>query len=185
MNDSLTRLLQSELFTLIEEQMAFEFVGHLNLLARKDNRFLGKITFKEGKICHVSYKDYLSLKGLFYAVVEGLKHDLFKVVVEPEVVDSVHTNIFLEFNELIDKIKNIYLAYEKSKHLKPNDNVKLVLNPKFISSGPELTPEEFDTMQGVMQYPDVKNIYQYSEQLEHEITLGLVGLRKKGCIRVK
>ena len=174
----------SQLLSTLDEQNAFKFSGKVNLLLKDNKQHLGAITIKDGEIIHARYKEVFGLKAISYALIDEVKNHCVKVVVEPEVVDEIRTNVFYGYSDLIRKLKDSIVLYEKTKNLKPLDSLRIFLHDGFIKEGKNVSAEEYDVMCTISDYNRVSEIYKSSELLQHEITSALVNLRKKGAIKV-
>ncbi len=72
----------------------------------------------------------------------------------------------------------------EAKKLRPPNGLRLVLNDEFVIKGGEIGQEEFGVMKVITDFNKVEDIYVNCPLQEHQITLALVSLRKKGALKV-
>jgi hypothetical protein len=85
--------MESKLLNVIEEQVAVQFTGKVNVLASFNRQFLGQIFFKNGEIFQVTYHGQKGLKAFYQILVDEYSLQSFEYVVEPELVDESERKI--------------------------------------------------------------------------------------------
>jgi len=174
-----------ELVELLEEHTQLSFTGRINILDSVSSQFLGAIFLKEGRIVNAEYSAKSGKKGLmailyqYFNATKKLRH-----VPEPEIIEDES----LAFNLSIDQFRKIMGAFfEDFKILKkyePSKALKLDINPSFISSGQDLTPEELKILNLICGGIKTSEVYNQLDELDFAITQALVSLRKKGALKV-
>ena len=175
---------EEALFPVLDDQNAVSFTGKVNVLDGDNSALLGVVIFHEGQVLNAAYEGNWGLKGFFSLCVadfDGSKR--LKYIVEPEFVESIQ-KIPYPYSVLKRKAAEVVAMYKESSHLRPPENLKLLLNPEFIAKGEQVSGEEFSLMTSMVDYNKVKEIYKNSELLDYQITNALVSLRKKKAITV-
>lgn len=174
-----------ELFRLLEEQSAMGFMGHVNVLRQDSQQFVGLLTLKDGKIINASHEGHKGMRALFDLLHWVFTNqDITQIVPEPEIVGNESLAMEIEASFLKSDFDARRDKYHKAQALRPPDHLKLVCNPSFIVSGPEIGPSEFELLHVISQYAKVEDIYQNCQLPDWELTYSLVELRKKKAIRV-
>lgn len=173
-----------KLLELIQDQSVIQFTGRLNLLCKQTNQLLGVIVLKEGQPIFTKFKSSLGYKGYLYAVVDDPDLEKMNVVVEPEVVDDVPINIGFSAKILDQKVLEEAQQLERSRALRPPGHLRMKLRTEFLMAGEKISEIEFDLMCLLTKPIKVETLYAESPLLEHDITMGLVSLRKKKALLV-
>jgi hypothetical protein len=105
-------------------------------------------------------------------------------VVEPEVVDEKERQIHYPFAVIRNKMADVLKQYRESLKLRPPENVKIVIDAEFLDDSLPVTPHEFEVLDTLTEWNNTNDVYQHCQLLDHEITLALVGLRKKGALKI-
>ena len=176
--------MEKSLLHILEEQVQVGFTGKVNVLDKSTKQLFGNIALFEGSIVHCSFKGSLGLKSFYNIIIEEYENKLFDYVVEPEVVNESIKNIHFSFNHLKGKVLEVVNNYVESKSKRPPSNLKLVINANFISTGDNVTAQEYDLLSTISDFSKVDDIYKNSSLLDFEITNALVSLRKKQAIKV-
>ena len=169
---------------IIEEQLAVQFTGKVNVLDGKTSQFKGVVTLYEGDLVNVQYHKLEGVKAFYHLVIDDFEHCRNTYVVEPEIVANTQKKIPFPFSVLKSKLTKIMEQYFESKQNRPPDSIRLKINPSIIEEGDELTGEEYELLRGVLKYKQVKDIYEKHNLLDFEITNALVSLRKKQALKV-
>ena len=104
-------------------------------------------------------------------------------MVEPEIVKSEQI-IKYPFSVLKRKTAEIVTNYKEQRAQRPPMNLKLLVEPAFLTSGEEVDENEYDLLCTLSDYNLVEDLYKHSPMLDYEITMALVSLRKKNALRV-
>ena len=176
--------MESKLLNVIEEQVAVQFTGKVNVLASFNRQFLGQIYFKNGDIIQVTFHQQKGLKAFYQILVDEYTLQSFEYVVEPELVDESERKIHYPYAVLKNKLGDVLKLYRESLKLRPPDNIKIILDAEFLEDSLEVTPQEYDVLMNLTDWNNPQDLYQHCELLDHEITLALVSLRKKGALKI-
>lgn len=172
------------LLEIVKEQIDFGFTGKVNILSSR-SQFLGAIFLKEGLIVGAQFHGQTGIKALKKAVFEDVdSKDVYKFVVEPEIVDESHMQFSVEFEILKKDIQKEYESYRESKKLRPPQNLNLVIAPEVVTSKDLVSYTEFKVLEVMTEYSKVSDIYDKCSLEEYEITQALVELRRKKAIKV-
>lgn len=169
----------------IEDQVAFGFTGRINILDKETSQFLGVVLVLDGTLIHSHYQELSGEKAMYRVLIDDVS-DLkdLKFIVEPEIIEKGQASFELDFATLKENGEKAFESFKNSKSLRPPDNVNLILKPLFIIGGENVSDREYELMSTISDYSKVKDIYENSRFLEHEVTTSLVSLRKKGAIKV-
>jgi hypothetical protein len=173
-----------KILSTIEEQISVQFTGKVNILSNFNHQFLGHILFKNGEIIQVIFHPYRGLKAFYHVIVQEYSLHSFHYVVEPEVVEDKERQIHYPYAVIKNKLSGVLKLYRDSLKYRPPDNVKIVLSAEIIDDTIPLSPQEFDVMITLTEWNSTNDVYQHCQLLDHEITMALVGLRKKGALRI-
>lgn len=177
-------MIESRVMNVVEEQMAVRFTGKVNVLSTFNRQFLGHILFKDGDIIQVTFDGKKGIKSFYHLIIQELSLKSFDYVVEPELVEEKERQIHYPFSVIKNKLGEVLKLYRESLKLRPPENVKILIDAEFIEDTLPVTPEEFEVLKTLSDYNNASEIYEHCELLEHEITLALVGLRKKGALKI-
>lgn len=176
--------MQDNLLGLIEEQMAVQFDGKINVLQTNNRQLLGSVYIRDGSLIRVDYKTQGGLKALFNIYVDTLTDGLISLVVEPEIVDHIDKNIHQPFKVVTNKLSQFMTEYEGCKKQKPPADLKLMIQPGFLEKGERISESEFTVLSTMSDFNKVDEIYKNCSLLEYEVTKALISLRQKGALKV-
>lgn len=174
----------SKIVDVIEEQVAVQFTGKVNVLATFNRQFLGHIVFKDGEIYQVKFHKFHGLKAFYTLITQEHALKSFDYVVEPELVLESERQIHYPYAVIKNKMTGVLKQYEDSLKLRPPENVKILIDTDFMDDSLPVSPEEYSVLLTLTEWNNPHDIYQNSELLDHEITLCLVSLRKKGALKI-
>jgi hypothetical protein len=175
----------TNLMEILKDQAVFGFTGKVNLLQSINGQFQGVVYQHEGLIVGASYGQLKGKKALYKMIFEDVESaELFKFIVEPELIASEFFSMKLSFDEVKVEAQGIYQNYILAKKLKPSSDLMLVVNPEIIISADNISSDEFDILLILTEWSSVSDIYKYSKLMEFEVTNALVSLRKKRAIKV-
>lgn len=174
----------SKVMDVIEEQIAVQFTGKVNVLATFNRQFLGHIIFKDGEIYQVTFNKLHGLKAFYALITQEYTLKSFQYVVEPELVDESERQIHYPFAVIRNKLANVIKQFEESAKLRPPENVKIIIDEEFMEDTLPVSPEEFEVLLALTEWNGPYDIYQNCPLLDHEITMSLVSLRKKGALKI-
>lgn len=176
--------MELKILSVIEEQIAVQFTGKVNVLSSLNRQYFGHLLFKDGEIIQVKYLNQQGLKAFYQVVIQEFSLHHHDYVVEPEVVDEKDRQIHYPYSILKNKMSEVMKLYRESLKLRPPDNVKILSEPKFLESDQAISPEEFEVLNTLTEWNTAFDIYRQCPLLDHEITLALVSLRKKGALKI-
>ncbi len=176
--------MDSRVMGVIEEQVAVKFTGKVNLLSATTRQFLGHVLFKDGDVIQVRFQGHQGLKAFYQLLIQEYTLQAFAYVVEPEVVDEKERQIHYPFSVLKSKLPEVLKQYRESLKLRPPGQVKVVPDPEFIRNSTPVTNLEFEVLETLTEWNKVDDVYQHCKLLDHEITLAMVSLRKKGALKI-
>lgn len=175
----------TSLIEILKEQSSFGFTGKINVLGRENNQFLGVVYQQEGAVVGGELGDLRGKKALLKMIFDDVeKSEMFKFVVEPELVSLDVITFKLSFEEIKKEAQAHFKNYISAKKLRPADHLKLIIDPEIIVSKEELSPLEFDLLLIISEWCKVGDIYNHSRLMDFDITHALVSLRKKKAIKV-
>ena len=172
------------LFDVVDEQVAVGFTGKINILDSISGQIYGQISLFEGEVLNVKFKNVGGVKGFYNLLVAESEQENFKYVVEPEIISSKDKNIHFPLSVLKSKANDILKNYQLSKANRPPNNIKLLINPEFISGSEEVSANEYDLLATIADFSKIEDIYQHCSLLDYEITNALVSLRRKKALKV-
>lgn len=173
-----------QLFAILDEQVSVGFTGKVNVLSKMNRQYLGHMLLKNGDVIQAKYKNTTALKAFFNIIVDDYELTPIFYVVEPETVEDNLKGIHYPYTVLKNKTAEILDKYIASLKLRPPQDLKLIIKADFLSYVDEVTAEEFEVLSTLSDWNLVKDVYQNCHLLDYEITLALVGLRKKGALKV-
>ena len=173
-----------KIIPVIEEQVAVQFTGKLNILASFNRQYLGHILFKNGEIFQVVFQNYKGLKAFYQLIIQEFSLQSFTYVVEPEVVEEKERQIHYPYAIIKNKMSDVLKQYRDSLKFRPPENVKIVIDAEFMEDTLPVTPQEFEVLETLTEWNKPYDIYQHCQLLDHEITLALVSLRKKSALKI-
>lgn len=176
--------LELKILTVIEDQIAVRFTGKVNILSAFNRQYLGHILFLNGEILQVTYQQLQGLKAFYKVLIEEFSLASFEFIVEPEVVEEKERRIHYPFAVIKNKLAEVVKQYRDSLKFRPPENVKVLIDPDFLDDTLPVTPQEFQVLETLTEWNRAFDIYQHCDLLDHEITFALVGLRKKGALKI-
>lgn len=176
--------MDSRVLAVIEEQIAVQFTGKVNILATFNRQFLGHILFRNGDVIQVIFNGHRGLKALYQLFIQEFSLQSFDHVVEPELVDEKERQIHYPFSVVKNKLADVLKQYQASLKYRPPENIKILVDAEFLEDSLPVTPEEFEVLATLTEWNTPFDLYQHCELLDHEITWALVSLRKKGGLKI-
>lgn len=176
--------MNSKLMNVIDEQMSVQFTGKVNVLATFNRQFLGHILFKDGEVIQVTFNGMSGMKAFYQLIIREYSLQSFDYVVEPELVDEKDRKIHYPFAVIRNKMDDVIRLYKESLKLRPPENVKILIDSEFMQDGLPVTSQEFDILVTLTEWSGPFDVYKNCQLLDHEITMGLVSLRKKGALKI-
>jgi hypothetical protein len=176
--------MESRVLNTIEEQMAVQFTGKVNILATFNRQFLGHILFKNGEVIQVRFNGLQGLKAFYHLIIQEYSLQSFAYVVEPELVDEKERQIHYPFAVIRNKLNDVIQKYKESLKFRPPDNIKILLDAEFLEDSLPVSIQEFEVLSALTEWNTPFDLYQQCPLLDHEITLALVSLRKKGALKI-
>lgn len=176
--------MELQIVRVLDEQAIVGFTGKINVLSKFNRQYLGHVLMKEGEIYQVYHSGVRGLKAFYQIVIEDFSLHGFEFVVEPEVVQEGERQIFVRYEELKIKMAEVLKLYRESLKLRPPDEVKIVVEASFLSKPEGVTPQEFEVLATLTEWNKPVEIYKHCQLLDHEITMALVGLRKKNALKI-
>lgn len=176
--------LELQLLNTIEEQIAVQFTGKVNVLSNFNRQYLGHLLFKNGEIYQVVFQTHKGLKAFYQLIIQEFSLQSFTYVVEPEVVEEKERQIHYPYGVIKNKMTDVIKQYRDSLKYRPPENVKILIDSEFLDDTLPVTPQEFDVMETLTEWSSPFDIYQHCPLLDHEITMALVSLRKKSALKI-
>lgn len=176
--------MEFKILPIIEEQIAVEFTGKVNILSTFNRQYLGHIVFKNGELIQIYFQQQFGLKAFYQLILQEYSLKSFNYVVEPEVIEEKERKIHYPFAVIKNRLMEIIKKHEESLKFRPPENVRIIINPGFLNQDDEVTNQEFEVLKTLTEWNRPFDIYQHCELLDHEITWCLVGLRKKGALKI-
>lgn len=168
----------------IEEQIAVQFTGKVNVLASFNHQYLGHVLFKNGEIYQVIFQNLKGLKAFYQLIIQEFSLQSFNYVVEPEIVEDKERQIHYPFAVIKNKMSDVVKQYRDSLKYRPPENVKIIIDSEFLEDTLPVTPQEFTVLECLTEWNNPYDIYQHCQLLDHEITWALVSLRKKNALKI-
>tara|TARA_R110002049_G_scaffold57306_3_gene157328 strand:+ start:50 stop:595 length:546 start_codon:yes stop_codon:yes gene_type:complete len=173
------------LLNILEEQSSMGFTGKINVLLKSNSQSFAVVLMLDGKIINCLAANKAGEKALLDLTFRDVSRaNEFKIIVEPEVVTEDEGSFTWSVSDLKRKSRKVYESYLGNQKLKPPMSLKLLINSTFIIEGAKIDSHEFDVLSTISDYSRVEDIYSNCSLLEYEVTQALVGLRKKGAIKV-
>lgn len=176
--------MELKIISVIEEQIAVQFTGKINILSTFNRQFLGNILFKSGDVIQVRFNNQKGLKAFYQLIIQEFSLQSFDYVVEPEVVEDKERQIHYPYAVLKNKMADVIKNYRESLKFRPPENVKILIDAAFLDDTLPVSPEEYSVLETLSEYNTAYDVYQHCQLLDHEITWALVGLRKKGALKI-
>lgn len=176
--------MELQLLNTIEEQIAVQFTGKVNVLSNFNRQYLGHLLFKNGEIYQVVFQAQKGLKAFYQLIIQEFSLQSFTYVVEPEVVEEKERQIHYPYAVIKNKMTDVIKQYRDSLKYRPPENVKILIDSDFMDDTLLVTPQEFDVLETLTEWSSPFDIYQHCPLLDHEITMALVSLRKKSALKI-
>jgi hypothetical protein len=176
--------MDSKVLYVVEEQMAVQFTGKVNILASFNRQFLGHILFKNGEVIQVVFNGLKGLKAFYHLIIQEYSLQSFDYVVEPELVDEKERQIHYPFPVIRNKLTEVIKNYKESLKLRPPENIKILIDSEFLEDSLPVSPDEFEVLSTLTEWSTPSDVYLHCPLLDHEITQALVSLRKKGGLKI-
>lgn len=176
--------MDSKVMGVVEEQVAVMFTGKVNILASFNRQYLGHLLFKNGDIFQVIFHQHKGLKAFYQLLIQEHSLQSFDYVVEPEIVEDKDRQIHYPFAVIKNRLDDILKLHQASLKLRPPESVKILIDAEFMEDTLPVTPQEFEVLQALTEWSSPYDIYQNCQLLDHEITMALVSLRKKGGLKI-
>ncbi len=176
--------MELKIMAVLDEQISVQFTGKINILSAVNRQYLGHVLFKSGEIIQVVFQQFRGLKAFYHLIIQEYSLATFSYVVEPEIVEEKERQIHYPFAVMKNKLGEVLKLYRESLKLRPPDNVKIVIEAGIVKATTPITPQEFEVLELLTDWNSPNDIYQHSNLLDHEITLALVNLRKKGALKI-
>lgn len=170
--------------SVMDEQASVKFTGKLNILSNFNRQFLGHILFLDGEVIHAKFNAQEGVKALYQLYVQEFSLNSFHYVVEPELISPAERKITIPYSNLKTMLKNVLSEYQSSLKQRPPENVKILIDAKFVESLDQVTKEEFEVLATLTEWSKPFDVYQHCGLLDHEITKALVSLRKKNALKI-
>lgn len=168
----------------IEEQIAVQFTGKVNVLSSFNRQYLGHLLFKNGEIIQAHFHHYYGLKAFYQLIIQEFSLQSFNYVVEPEVVEEKERQIHYPYAVLKNKLSDVIKQHRDSLKYRPPESVKILIDVEFIEDTLAVSPQEFSVLETLTEWNTPFDVYQHCQLLDHEITWALVSLRKKGALKI-
>jgi len=173
-----------KLLATIEEQIAVNFTGKVNVLSLFSHQYLGHILFKNGEIFQVVFQQQKGLKAFYQLLIQEFSLQKMSYIVEPEIVDDSERKIHYPYATIKNKMNDILKLYRDSLKHKPPSSVKILVDSEFMEDTLPVTADEFKVLETLTEWSNPDDIYQHCPLLDHEITIALVSLRKKSALKI-
>lgn len=171
--------------TTLSEQCALGFTGKVNILLKENGQYVGDILLLDGVLVGATYNQIHGPSALFRMVFDDHESNFeFKIVVEPEIVESNQKQFELAFENFKKKSEENIQKHIEAKSLRPPNHLKLKIRPEFVAQGEEITLNEFEILCSLIGKNTVGELYDGLSLEESDITNALVSLRKKNAVLV-
>lgn len=172
------------IISILDEQEAVAFTGKVNVLSNFNHQFLGHVLFQKGDIVGASFNGHRNLKALYHLCLQEFSLQSHQYVIEPEIVESTEGMMSLPYEALKKRLAEGIKEYQQTLKWRPPENVKILLDAEFLEDNLPVAPQEFEVMCSLTEWSTPFDIYQHCPLLDHEITIALVGLRKKSALKI-
>ncbi len=173
-----------QIFQVLDEQTLVGFTGKVNVLSKLNRQYLGHLLLINGDVIQGFYKNVSGIKAFYNIVVADYELEPISFVVEPETVDEKLRGIHFPYSVLKNRTDEVIQKYLTTVKHRPPQGLKLLVKASFMDIQVDVTADEFEVLATMSDWNLVKDIYENCNLVDYEITLALVGLRKKGAIKV-
>lgn len=173
-----------DLLSVIEEQIALEFTGKVNVLDAGNKQILGEAHIYEGEFIYFRYQEGLGHKALVAFLLDEVDGKKCSFVVEPEIIPNDLKNIHFGMKKLKDKMTDAITKTLQNRKLRPPSHLKIYANASAIDVKLSYSEQEFWVLTAITEYNKVEDVYKYCRLMEYEITNALVSLRTKNALTV-
>jgi hypothetical protein len=177
-------MIEMKIISAIEEQIAVQFTGKVNVLSTFNRQYLGHVLFRNGEILQVVFQSHRGLKAFYQLIIQEYSLQSFNYIVEPEVVEENERQIHYPYAVIRNKMADVIKQYRDSLRFRPPENVKILIDAEFLDDNLPVTPQEFSVLETLTEWNTPFDIYQHCSLLDHEITMALVSLRKKNALKI-
>lgn len=160
------------------------FTGKLNVLSSFNHQYLGHVMFLDGRIHSAQLASYTGMKALYHICLQEASLQSLQFIIEPEIVDAEEGRGFPPLKELEKIMREGVKEHFRTVKYRPPENVLIQISPKFVASGDDITPNEFDLLCTLAEWSSPFDVYQHCPLLDHEITAALVHLRQKSALKI-
>ena len=158
------------------------FSGNLVLQNTGNQQFIGKISLRIGEIVAAGVGSISGRRALMGLVMYS-EENPGKIIVEPGVIAGRGRTCFSSPSaQELDGLEQRLAGYRRLRQLRPPDHLRLRVS--FSLENSEFLPYAVDLLATIADYSLVRDIYRNSNLMAWEVTIGLIGLRKKGVLRV-
>ena len=175
---------ESRVLSIIDEQLAVEFTGKVNILSSFNHQFLGHILFIGGDVIQVIFLKQRGIRAFYELFIQEYALQSFDYVVEPELVDEKERRIHYPYSTLKQHLGEVLKRHREAVKLKPPNNIKIIIDADFLDDTLPVTAREFDVLRTLADWNTPSDLYQNCNLMEHEVTHALVSLRKKVALKV-
>ncbi len=176
--------MESRVLSVIDEQLAVEFTGKVNILSSLNHQFLGHILFIGGDVIQVIFLKHRGIRAFCELFIQEYALQSFDYVVEPELVEEKERQIHYPYSILKQRLLGVVQMHREALKFRPPENIKIILDSEFLQDTLPITAREFDVLKTLAEWNSPSDLYQHCELMEHEITHALISLRKKGALKV-
>src|SRR4051812_42619033 len=106
--------LKFKLLDAIEEQIAVQFTGKVNVLSSANHQYLGHVLFKDGNVYQVNFQNHKGLKAFYQLLIQEFTLQRFNYVVEPEIVEEKERQIHFPYEVIKNKMSGTLKKYRDS-----------------------------------------------------------------------
>lgn len=168
----------------IEEQAVFGFTGRINVLL-ESGQLKGVIYLRDGLVVQARLESEYGEDSLLKLFALTLRPQVsYRYVVEPEIVEEAFCAFSLSAEAISERYLPLLTKKSQELNLKPPEELRLLIKGQFISQGALPSYEEFKVLIALAEYAKVDDIYREAQLPEYVVTTALVGLRKKGALKV-
>jgi hypothetical protein len=166
---------------ILRRALRSQFVGKLHIQLKSNRQFLGECWVDTGRITWARYANKEGVSALSSIYIDSRVKDNITFMEEREYIPKDQRNIFMDSGKIFERIFFHYRLYKKNIDLKPKND--LIFQTIYADDAQLSLAEKY--MLSIMdQYQVVEEIYRNSDLLEWETTEALIGLRKKGHLKI-